>query len=304
MAMLIAGGDVTNGQSQDPRADEWRASGERGAIVTGNRLAADAGLEMLKSGGNAVDAAVSALLVQSVVESSLACFGGELPIMVYDAKRGVVEVVVGLGAAPRLATVEWFRENRNGVIQGRGDIANGVVPGHLDACLTALDRYGTRSFAECAQPMLRILEERGAMLPDDVLKNMRRRGPDFDAARWIDDHKNLRRTIERLLAAESLASGDRRRGLRLVADYFYRGPIAREIDAWSQTSGGLLRYSDLAQHHTRVEDPLTIAFQDHEICKCDVWSQGPFALQTLRLLQTFELSSLQPNSARVRRGTH
>ena len=244
-----------------------------------------------------MDAAVSTLLAQSVVESSLFCFGGEVPLIVYDAKRNVVEVVVGLGAARRLATPQWFADNRNGVIQGRGDIANCVVPGALDACLTALDRYGTRTFTECAQPMLEILKQRAGMTVEELNQSGQRRGQGFDAERWIEDHQNFLRTIERLVEAESHSGGDRLRGLRLVADYFYRGPIAQEIDAWSQASGGLLRFTDFAQHHTRIEDPLKIDYQGFTICKCGVWSQGPFLLQTLKFLQGYGLADMQPESA-------
>ncbi len=269
----------------------------QGAVATGSRQAADAGLELLQAGGNAIDAAVSTMLVQSVVESSLACFGGEVPLIVYDAKRNVVEVVAGLGAAPRLATPQWFAENRKGVIQGRGDIANCIVPGVLDACLTALDRYGTKTFTECAKPMLKILRQRAAMTVADVKQAGQRRNQGLDAERWIADHKNFLKTIERLVLAESQSGGDRQRGLRFVADYFYRGPIAKEIDAWSQASGGLLRYTDFAQHHTRIEEPLKIDYQGHTICKCGAWTQGPFLLQTLTFLEGYDLSAMQPGSA-------
>ena len=84
------------------------AQGQSGAIATGSNEAAAAGIGILKADGNAVDAAVATLLVQSVVESHLYCFGGEVPIIVYDAKRNVVEVIAGLGASPRLATPEWL----------------------------------------------------------------------------------------------------------------------------------------------------------------------------------------------------
>ena len=142
------------------------AEGANGAIATGSQQAADAGLQMLKDGGNAVDAAVTTMLVQTVVEADLFCFGSEVPIIVYDSKRDVVEVIVGLGAAPQLATAEWFNENRKGVIQGRGDIANCNVPGTVGAFITALDRYGSKTFGQCAQGMLAVLRERAGSGPE------------------------------------------------------------------------------------------------------------------------------------------
>lgn len=284
-------GFVCHAQTNAPartQSNSSFAAGDLGAVATGSRQAADAGLTMLKSGGNAVDAAVATLLVQTVVESQLYCFGGEVPIIVYDAKRDVVEVIVGLGAAPQLATRQWFLDNRNGVIQGRGDIANAVVPGTLGACLTALDRFGTKTFGQCAQSMLVILKERAEMDPTKI--NTRRRR-NFDPEAWVNHHKNFQRMILRLCAAEKEAGADRSRGLRAVGDYFYRGPIAREIDQWSQSNGGLIRFSDLAQHQTRVEEPLASTFHGHTIYKCGVWTQGPFFHQTMRLLENQDLKS-------------
>jgi len=86
----------------------WNASGENGAVASGEREATEAGLEMLKSGGNAADAAAATLLVQSVTESGSYCFGGEVPIIVFDAQRNVVEVISGMGTAPKLATLAHF----------------------------------------------------------------------------------------------------------------------------------------------------------------------------------------------------
>lgn len=271
------------------------AEGSQGAIVTGSRQSRDAGLAMLQKGGNAVDAAVTSMLVQSVVENRLFCFGSEVPIIVYDANRQVVEVIAGLGAAPRLANPEWFRENRAGKIQGRDDIANVVVPGFLDACLTALERYGTRTFSECAQPMLDVLRQRANRSEaKDAKQTESETARDAD---FVRHHENFLRLIERLVAAEQTSNGDRVTGLRRVSEYFYRGPIARELDAWSRDNGGLLRYVDMAQHVTRIDDPLTVSFHGYTVYKCGVWTQGPYALQTLRMLEDRDLVSMGHNSA-------
>ena len=295
--VIACAASAQDGSTQGTRT--WEARGDRGAIVAGCREGADAGRAMLQAGGNAIDAMVSSILVQTVVESSLACFGGELPILVYDAKRGVVEVVVGLGAAPQLATPEWFREHRKGVIQGRGDVANAVVPGVLDACLVALERYGSRTFGECAAPMRAILETRDAETADGLQAPQRGRRPPPTAEQLqqqIDHSRNFLQMIARLIEAEQAAGPDRLRGLRSVRDTFYRGPIARELDAWSRANGGLLRFSDLANHVTRIDEPVSLEFAGHTVYKCGVWSQGPFMLQTLRLLEGNNLAELGQNS--------
>jgi gamma-glutamyltranspeptidase / glutathione hydrolase len=246
----------------------WQASGAGGAVVAGGSEAVDAGIAMLKEGGNAVDAAVATILAQTVTDANQFCFGGEVPILVYDAGRGVVEVVAGMGEAPRLATRDHFAK-KDGGIPARG-LEAAAVPATLDSCLTALDRFGTRRFAEAAAPALRILD--------------RREQP------W---HADLARTLRRLIEAER-ASPDRRRGLRLVADYFYRGPLAREIDAWSREHGGLIRFADLAAHVTRVEEPATAEYRGYTVCKCGPWTQGPALLEALQLIEGFDLKAIGP----------
>ena len=80
-----------------------------------------------------------------------------------------------------------------------------------------------------------------------------------------------------------------------MADYFYRGPLAKELDAWSQANGGLIRYEDLAAHTTPIEEPVSIDYRGHTIAKCGPWTQGPFLLQTLRLLEKSDLKAMGHN---------
>ena len=251
-------------------AGNWQATGTHGAVAAGGKEAADAGLTILKAGGNAADAAVATILALSVTDYTLFCFGGDLPMLVYDANRGVVEVLCGLGVAPRLATQEHFA--KLSAIPGRG-VEPAAVPGVLDACVTALSRYGTKTFAEVAGPTLTLLDQHK-----------------------LDWHVDLATTLRRLIVAEKASPTDRLRGLRLVSDYFYRGPIAREIDEWCRANGGLLRYTDMATHTTRIEDAATIDYRGHTVCKCGVWTQGPCLLQSLQLLEGFDLKALGAGS--------
>jgi gamma-glutamyltranspeptidase/glutathione hydrolase len=261
---------VSENEAQPQEAKNWKASGKRGAVAAGGQGAVDAGMTILKDGGNAIDAGVATILALSVTDSRSFCFGGEVPIMVYDAKRDVVEVLCGQGVAPRLATQEFFAKQKDG-IPGSG-ILPAAVPGQLDACLTALERYGTKTFAEVAAPTLKLL--------------------DNGKEKW---HPDLARTIRAMIEAEKASPKDRKRGLRLVADYFYRGPVARDIDAFCKENGGLLRYTDLATHVTRIEEPVAVDYRGYKVYKCGVWTQGPYLLQTLRLLEGFDLKKMGHN---------
>ena len=261
--------------AQDPStvaksAGVWQAAGDGGAISAGGAAAVAAGKTVLEGGGNAADAAVATILAMTVTDSSMFCFGGEVPLLVYDARRGAVDVVCGQGVAPRLATREHFSSAAG--IPGSG-VEAAAVPAALDACLVVLDRYGTLTFAEAAEGTLALLAEH--KVP------------------W---HADLERTLGRLIAAEKMAAGDRQRGLRLVADFFYRGPIAREIAAWSEANGGLIRYVDLATHVTRIEEPTAVEYRGHTVYKCGAWTQGPYVLETLRVLEGFDLRKAGHNS--------
>jgi gamma-glutamyltranspeptidase/glutathione hydrolase len=172
--------------------------------------------------------------------------------------------------APALATREFFVA-RGGI--PRKGLEPAAVPALLDACLTALDRHGTLTFARAAAPMLRLL--------------------DRHEKAW---HKDLGRTMRRLIEAEKGSGDDRRRGLRLVADYFYRGPLAREVADWSVSRGGLLRYGDLARHVTRVEEPVAVTYRGYTVHKCGPWTQGPYLLEALQLLAGFDLKAMGHNS--------
>jgi gamma-glutamyltranspeptidase/glutathione hydrolase len=249
----------------------WHAAGTRGAVAAGGQGAVNAGIRILKDGGNAADGAAATILALTVTDATAFCFGGEVPILVYDAKRNVVEVIAGQGVAPRLATREYFEEKEG--IPARG-IEPAAVPATLDAVVVLLDRHGTKTFADVAQPMLELLE-RGEK-------------------EW---HPDLAQTIRRLIEAEKGSGGHRQRGLRLVADYFYRGPIARELDGWCRENGGLIRYVDLATHVTRVEEPVAAGYRGHTVYKCGAWTQGPYLLQTLQLLEGFDLRAMKHNSA-------
>ena len=158
-----------------------RPRGPTGAVAAGGRDAVAAGIEILKRGGNAADAAAATILALSVTDSRSFCFGGEVPIMVYDARTKGVTVIAGQGAAPRLATREEFVQRGGIPLKG---IEAAAVPAALDACLTLLDRFGTMTFTQVVAPTRQLL----ARPP--------RREP------W---HADFARTLETLVAAEAMA---------------------------------------------------------------------------------------------------
>ena len=207
--------------------------------------------------------------------------------MVYDARTKGVTVIAGQGAAPGWRPAR--SSCRRGGIPLKG-IEAAAVPAALDACLTLLDRFGTMTFAQVVAPDPRAAPHRPP----------RREPWHADFARTLE-YARRRRDPGLSRRPASLASTDRSRGLRLVADAFYRGPIARRIDAWSRANGGLIRYVDLATHTTRIEEPVSVTYRGLTVYKCGAWTQGPCLLEALQILEGFDLKAMGHN--RPRRST-
>src|SRR5207302_2223290 len=138
--------------------------GRQWMVSTTHYLATIAGQRMLERGGNAIDAGVAAGLCINVLEPHLADFGGVAPIAVYLAETGEVATVSGLGRWPRKASTGWFREH------SRGDLPEGllrtVTPAAPDAWITALDRWGSLTFAEVSEPALQLARDGFAVWPE------------------------------------------------------------------------------------------------------------------------------------------
>src|ERR1700733_1252143 len=142
-ALVMAGGASAVGSDLATRATAgaWKAAGMRGAVAGGGVAAVEAANAVIERGGNAADAAATMLLAMTVTDSSSFCFGGEAPIIYHDGATGKVEVIAGMGTAPKLATLEHFKKGipRNGP-------ETAAVPAALDAILTLLSRHGTLPF--------------------------------------------------------------------------------------------------------------------------------------------------------------
>lgn len=246
----------------------WKATGKGGAVAAGKMNSVAAGIQILEEGGNAADAAVATLLALSVTDYGMFAIGGEVPLIIYDAKTQEVKVLCGLGGAPLdPAAIDGFYEKG---IPSKGSMKSAPVPGAVDLCVTALRLYGTMSFEQVAQPTLTLL--------------------DAGQKQW---HGDQLETMRKLVQSERETSASRDQKLTAVRDRFYKGDIADELEAWYIESGALLRKRDLAAHVTRVEDPVSVTYRGYTVYKCGPWTQGPYLCQTLRLLEGFDLKEMQ-----------
>jgi gamma-glutamyltranspeptidase / glutathione hydrolase len=301
------------------------ARGTRGALASGSEYADEAGMRMFFHGGNAVDAGVAAMFAASVSEFSHFGMGGEAPILI-RTKTGKVYAIAGVGPMPKLATAKFFMEHRpkpgeiltldpgglKGIIPVAG-ILPALVPSMVEAGLVALREFGTKSFSDEIEPAIELAD---GMAIDETRSGAIARSRGFFTL-WPDSKKtflpegrvplpgeifrqpNLARTLRSMAAAEkkALAGGaSRAAAIDAVADYFYRGDVAHRIDAFMQANGGLLRYDDMAGFKLQPEEPVSTDYHNYKVYKPGFWSQGPAMLETLNILEGYDLRSMGFNS--------
>ena len=301
--------------------------GTRGAVAAGTEFATEAGMRMYFSGGNAVDAGVASMLAASVVEFSHFGLGGEAPILV-RARDGKVYAIAGVGTMPRMATADFFRQHKvtpeemTSPPEAGGlkawvpvvGILPALVPAVAEAALVTLREFGTKSFAEAVQPAIDLAD---GFPVDELRTTVIERSRKYLEA-WpyskriflpggqvpkpgdILRQADLARTLRSMAEAEkkALAAGaSRAQAIDAVRDFFYRGEIARRIDEFSKQNGGLLRYEDMAAFRVEPEAPVSTTFHGYTVYKPGFWSQGPSMIETLNILEGFNLADLKLNSA-------
>ncbi|HEY5838373.1 MAG TPA: gamma-glutamyltransferase, partial [Pyrinomonadaceae bacterium] len=327
-----------------PTAQTFRpvARGRRGVVAGGHPLSVEAGMRMLQRGGNAVDAGVATILAASVIEFSHFSFGGEVPILIKmrgtgrtnrgsspAVREGVhksdVVVIEGMGTAPAKATREFFANRSkeatasdrptmpgggSGVIPSTGPLS-ATVPAVLDACVVALDQFGTKSLAEVMQPAIELAD--GFPLDELRVDYIKSRGPVL--SQWPDAKRiflpngqtpkvgdvfvqaDLARTLRAIIAAEKRNAGKGRHAALMAArDHFYRGPIGKRIGDYMQANGGLIAASDLAGWRATVGAPTRGDYRGYEIYKTGFWAAGPMLIEVLNLLEGYDLKKLGHNS--------
>lgn len=307
IAMLL--GRDAGTASFTPMRGEVRAT--HGIVAAGRSFAADAGARILASGGNAIDAGVATIYAAAVVEISHFGLGGEAPIIIYSARDGEVVVINGQGPAPQAATPALFAGRD--AIPGNGPLG-ATIPAVVDSTAIALARYGTRSLSDVLAPAIALADgfpmyeflrrylqsERRACEP--YAWTMRTYYPDGKVTPAGDMFRqaNLAQTLRAIAGAEQAAlraGATREQAIRAGRDAFYKGDLARRIVTANREAGGVFSEEDLASYEGRVEKPYAVRYRGYDVFKAGPWNQSPVLLQTLRLLEGFDLAAMGPQSA-------
>ncbi|HEX8012262.1 MAG TPA: gamma-glutamyltransferase [Casimicrobiaceae bacterium] len=284
--------------------------GTRHMAVAGHYGAAHAAFTVLEAGGNAVDAGVAAGIALGVLQSDLVNVAGVAPIMIYLARTREVVTISGLGTWPGAVTTDYFVRRCNGAIPE--GILRTVVPAAPDAWITALERFGTMSFGECASAAIRFATEGFPMYP--LMAEMIATHAE-DYRRWpssaaiylpqgrpprpgeIFVQRDLGSTLQYLADQEKAASAKgRAAGLQAARDAFYRGDVAQAIVAYHRRNGGLMIANDLVRFRVAIEPPVRTRFGELEVYACGPWCQGPALLEMLNILAGIDLEAMGHDS--------
>ncbi|WP_395639317.1 gamma-glutamyltransferase family protein [Pseudolysinimonas sp.] len=306
------GGGIVSGVFDQADAMRPTIYGERWAIVGGHPLVSEVGAEILRRGGNAVDAGVAAGFASNVVQVEMCNLGGIAPILVREAGSREVQSIAGVGTWGARASLAEIVENHGGRLPLGG--VPSIVPGAVSGWLTALARFGTMGLPEIIAPAIELAAD-GFLLDPRTASHLAKMGSGFD--RWESSREIYRpggiplrggdrlkqpalaATLRRLsdAAVEASANGTARLdGIEAAHALFYTGDIAHTISAFVTERGGYLDPEDLAGFRADVAPAPAIGFGRWQVHVTPTWSQGPVVAQALGILERRGIRHLEAGS--------
>jgi gamma-glutamyltranspeptidase/glutathione hydrolase len=265
---------------------------EHGMVASSQPLASQAGLDVLKRGGNAVDAAIAMAAVLNVTEPMMTGIGGDAFMLVYWSKTGELKGLNASGRAPRALTLDHFTKKGLTAIPEVG-MESITVPGAFDGWVTLLEKYGTMKLPDLLAPAIDYAEH-GFPVMEKAAEDWEQGVPKLRltaaaASNYLVEgraprpgeifrQKNLARTF-RTLARDG-------------RDAFYRGEISRAIADYCRQNGGFITQEDLAPQKAEWVEPISTNYRGYTVYECPPNGQGLTALLTLNILEGFDLASL------------
>lgn len=265
--------------------------GRHGMVASSVTHASQAGMDMLRSGGNAADAAIATAAALSVVEPMMTGPGGDVFILYYEAGTGKIHALNGTGRAPMGLRRAHFAGKKR--MPGRG-WETVTVPGAVGAWLALHERFGSKSLSEVMGPAIRLAEYGYPVTQITASVWLTILQADLLAKETWTINGNTPK------AGEVFRNPRIGKTFRLIAEggheAFYRGPIAAEIVRWSDATGGFLKMSDFDRHTVDWTEPIRTNYRGYEVYQHGPNSQGIGALIMLNILEGFDLGSMRHNS--------
>lgn len=277
-----------------PATNRPDVRGTRGAVVSDHPLASAAAHDVLRNGGNAVDAAIAAAAVLAVVRPHMNGVGGDAFALIYEAETGSVHALNGSGRAGALATPDFFADAGVDEIPQTGPLSVSV-PGAVAAWADAVERFGTRPLAELLSPAVAYARD-GFPVSTRLAFDFESQGDDLDAAgRALFLPNDAPPPVGSLLRNPALARTLETIG-RDGAAGFYTGEVAAALTAHLEASGGYLREADFAQHSSSWVEPLSADYLGHTFLVMPPNTQGVTQLQQMGMARAFDVAAMGHNS--------
>ena len=273
-------------------------AGLRGVVATSQPLAANAGLDILKRGGNAIDAAVATAAVLTVVEPQSTSLGGDAFIMVYLADEKKLVGLNASGRAPYAMTLDALngKLEKHDMNRIRG-IYSVTVPGAVDGWFEVLEKYGTMTMAEVLEPAIHYAEHGFPVshIIADAWSSLENNQEPSTRETWLLDGKRAPR------AGEVFRNPDLAETYRLLGkegrDAFYKGSIAKKIVAYSDAHDGFFTMKDFEDHTSTWVEPIYADYKNYRLYELPPNGQGIAALEMIKILDNVDLGSMGHNSA-------
>ncbi len=276
----------------EPFASRSEVIAQNGMVATSQPLATQVGLDILKKGGNAIDAAIAANAMLGLVEPTGNGIGGDLFAIVWDAKTKQLYGLNASGRSPKSLTLEYFKENGMTAIPSHGPLPVSV-PGAVDGWFELHGKFGNLPMAEILAPTIEYAKQ-GFPVSELIAYYMQRSVPilsKFDgfAETYMPSGKAPAKGdifVNQRLAntLEKIATGGR--------DAFYKGDIARIIAAYMKEQGGFLSYEDLASHTSEWVEPVSSNYRGYDVWELPPNGQGIAALQILNILEQYDIEGM------------
>ncbi len=268
-----------------------------GMAATSQPLATQIALDILKAGGSAVDAAIAANAALGLMEPTGSGIGGDLFAIVWDAEKKELTGLNASGRSPKAMTREYFQENGIEKIPSFGPLPVSV-PGAVDGWFELHGRYGRLPMPELLAPAIAYATD-GFPVSEVIAYYFQRN------ARRLGEYPGFAETF--MPGGRMPQKGEMFRNPRLARTYaaiaekgrdeFYKGDIARKIDAYMAEQGGLLAYEDLAAHSSEWVTPVSTNYRDWDVYELPPNGQGIAALQILNILEGFDIAAMGFGSA-------
>lgn len=281
----------------EPFATRSEVIAQNGMAATSQPLATQVALDILKNGGNAIDAAIAANAMLGLVEPTGSGIGGDLFAIVWHAETKQLYGLNSSGRSPQSLTMQHFKDKGLDAIPKFGPLPVSV-PGAVDGWFLLSERFGSLSMAQVLAPS--ISYARNGFPVSELIayyfeRNQLRIGqyPGFTETFTINGKTPQKGQIFKnpALAStyEKIATGGR--------DAFYKGDIARTIGAFVQSQGGFLSYQDMAAHYSEWVDPVSSNYRGYDVWELPPNGQGIAALQILNILELYDIEGMERDSA-------